>query len=130
MKRYVLYIGAGAVVAALSGGLFALTASGNVPGVRSGAPTEWPKNAHGITYGSAMEATSLEDEPDLILIEATNGAVGYAYRTELEGPEPSSPAAAVAEQKARGDKPQVVPVYEADGVTQIGVFLIEHELPK
>lgn len=88
--------------------------------------TVWPKNDLGMTYGSGLDAVSPEDEPDLIRVLATNGKVGYAYRTDLEGPEPSSPAAAIAQQKARGDKPRVIPVYEVDGVTQIGVFLSEN----
>jgi hypothetical protein len=79
-----------------------------------------------VTYGSGLDAVSYEDEPDLILVEATNGKEGYAYRTDLEGPMPSSPAAAVAQQKARGGKPRIITVYEVDGVTQIGVFLCEH----
>jgi len=121
-KKHILFIGAVALMAALS---FAFAVNANLK-APDGKVTAWPKNDLGVTYGSALDAVSHEDEPDLIRVEATNGKVGYAYRTDLEGPEPSSPAAAIAQQKARGGKPDVIPVYEVDGITQIGVFLCEY----
>ncbi|MDI6816952.1 MAG: hypothetical protein QME41_07165 [Actinomycetota bacterium] len=117
-KKHVLFIGIVALVAVLS---FAVAVNANLIARPEGKVTVWPKNTHGVTYGSSADAVSYEDEPDLIRVLATNGKEGYAYRTDLEGPVPSSPAAAVAQQKARGDKPRVIPVYEVDGVTQIGV---------
>lgn len=130
MKKHVLPIGIVALMAALSAAGFAIAADANPTPSPAGAPTVWAKNALGVTYGSGLDAVSPEDEPDLIRVEATNGKVGYAYRTDLEGPEPSSPAAAIAHQKAQGGKPVVIPVYEVDGVTQIGVFLSESPEPK
>ncbi|HEY3373726.1 MAG TPA: hypothetical protein VGK02_01505 [Candidatus Aquicultor sp.] len=117
-RKHVLVIGIIALMAVLGAASFAIAVNANL-----GGSTAWPKNEQGVTYGSGLDAKSLEDEPDLIRVEATNGKEGYAYRTDLEGPDPSSPAAAVAQQKARGGKPRVIPVYEVDGVTQIGVFL-------
>ncbi len=105
----------------------AYSASADLTPPPSGTSTDWPKNEYGVTYGSGGEAVSYEDEPDLIKVEATNGKVGYCYRTDLEGPEPSSPAAAVAQQKARGGRSVVIPVYQVDGVTQIGSFVISHD---
>lgn len=116
-KNHIVFIGVVALVAVL---LFAVAVSANLK-APDGKVTAWPKNDLGVTYGSGADAVSYEDEPDLISIVATNGKSGYAYRTDLEGPEPSSPAAAVAQEKARGGKPRVIPVYKVDGVTQIGV---------
>ena len=85
----------------------------------------WPTNSAGLTYGSAADAVSPDSEPDLIWVEATNGMTGYAYRTDLEGPDPSSPAEALRRQKARAGSARSIPVYLADGKTRIGVFIIE-----
>lgn len=117
-KKHIMVIGIVALMAMLCVASFVVAVYAN-----RGGPTVWPKNTRGVTYGSGLDAVSPEDEPDLIRVEATNGKEGYAYRTDLEGPEPSSPAAAVAQQKAKAGKPDVIPVYEKDGFTQIGVFL-------
>ncbi len=124
-NKHVLVIGIVALMVVLGIASFAVAVNANL-----GGPTVWPKNAHGVTYGSGMDAVSPGDEPDLIRVQATNGKEGYAYRTDLEGPEPSSPAVAIAQQKAKGGKPDVIPVYEVDGVTKIGVFLCENNEPK
>ncbi|MBC7292680.1 MAG: hypothetical protein H5T84_01010 [Thermoleophilia bacterium] len=71
-----------------------------------------------------MMARSPQDEPDLILAEATNGKVGYVLRTELEGQEPGSPQEALAQQAAQAGKNRAIPVYESDGKTVIGVFIV------
>lgn len=117
-KHIIMVIG----ITALSVTLFAGIVYAN-----QGGPTVWPKNDKGVTYGSGADAVSPEDEPDLIRVIATNGKEGYAYRTDLEEPAPSSPAAAIAQQEARNGKPvtKVIPVYEKDGVTKIGAFSIE-----
>jgi uncharacterized iron-regulated membrane protein len=97
------------------------------PGGPAATPTtDWPKNAQGQTYGSAAEATSPQDEPDLILAEATNGRVGYVLRTDLEGPTPTTPQEALSEQAAQAGKDQAIPVYLSDGTTKIGVFIVSH----
>lgn len=83
----------------------------------------YPVNASGLTFGSSADALTPEAEPDLIQVEATNGRTGYSYRTDLEGPVPSSPAEALRMQAERGDATQTVPVYLEDGTTQIGVFV-------
>ena len=88
--------------------------------------TDWPRNESGLTYGSAAEAQSPDDEPDLILAYATNGELGYVKRTDLVPPSPSSPEEALARQEAMGDGTEEIPVYEVDGVTQIGVFIIHY----
>ncbi|MDI6799550.1 MAG: hypothetical protein QMD53_02615 [Actinomycetota bacterium] len=122
-KKHVLFIGVLAITAMVS---FMVVVNTNLITRSESKGTAWPKNNLGVTYGSGLDAVSPEDEPDLIKVEATNGKVGYAYRADLEGPEPSSPAAAIAQQKAKKGKPDIIPVYEVDGVTQIGVFFCEH----
>jgi hypothetical protein len=92
-----------------------------------GAPAavgDWPVNARGQTYGSNIDVGP-ENEPDLILVEATNGKTGYSLKTDLDGPMPKTPEEALAWQEARkGQPPREIPVYLSDGVTKIGVFLI------
>jgi hypothetical protein len=53
------------------------------------------------------------------------GKDGYVYAADLDGPTPTSPADALAQQEARHDKPRTIPVYEADGQTRIGVFRVQ-----
>jgi hypothetical protein len=80
----------------------------------------WPINARGQTYGIAVGYL----EADLVRVVATNNKVGYSLRAELDGPKPSSPEEALRWQAEQAGKSRVVPVYESDGVTQIGVFSI------
>jgi hypothetical protein len=86
------------------------------------ATTDWLTNANGLSYGSSALATSYADEPDLILAVATNGKTGYCLRTDLEKPAKTLEEAAL--QVAQGGKSRVIPVYEVDGITQIGVFVV------
>lgn len=90
------------------------------------ATTIWPTNEKGMTYGSSMNATCPEDEPDLIQAEATNGRRGYVLRSDPEGPIPKSPQEALALQVAQAGRDEVIPVYESDGTTIIGSFIIQH----
>jgi hypothetical protein len=80
----------------------------------------WPMNARGQTYGITID----NREADLVRVAATNNRVGYSLSSDLRGPVPRSPEEALRWQAAQGDKSRFVPVYEADGVTQIGVFEI------
>lgn len=123
-KKHILPIGVVvALIATLCAAYFVVSAGADLSTASEEAVTAWPKNASGVTYGSGLKAVSPEDEPDLLCVEATNGKVGYAYRSDLEGPQPTSPAAAITQQRAREGKPDVVPVYAVDGITQIGVFV-------
>lgn len=84
--------------------------------------TPYKTNADGQTYGTDGGAPAGPlDEPDLVAVIATNGQQGYVYASQLNGPTPTSPAQAVAEnnQPAR-----TIPVYESDGKTQIGQFKV------
>jgi hypothetical protein len=92
---------------------------------RLGTTSQWPKNAQGLTYGSGSDSMTPQDEPDLILVGATNGKVGYVLRTDLEGQASKSPQEALSQQAAQAGKDRVIPVYESDGTTKIGVFIIQ-----
>lgn len=85
--------------------------------------TEWGVNAKGETYG----VENVNGSPDLIFVFATNGKVGYAYVAEMNaawGPEPTSPEHALQMQEERAGQTVSVPVYESDGETVIGEFVM------
>jgi hypothetical protein len=84
----------------------------------------WPRNDRGLTYGTPTETEKGYHEPDLIRVVATNGKVGYAYRTDLDGMTPDTPAQAVEWQVEQAGRSRVIPVCEADGVTRIGEFVV------
>lgn len=92
-------------------------------------------NELGLTYGSAVQAMSIEDEPDLIAAVGVDGTEGYVYKSDLDGDLPETPEEAIAYQAAIDEKMagatpgtpvvmDVIPLYAADGVTVIGEFEI------
>jgi len=89
---------------------------------------EYPTNAAGQTYGSLSDSVLPEDEPDLILVQATNGKGGYVLKETLDevtGANVSSPEEAIAwqqRQDAAAWDSITIPVFESDGVSQIGSF--------
>lgn len=87
--------------------------------------TPWGVNSAGQTYGMQNK----NGTPDLIGIVASNGLRGYAYATDLNNPwapdpEPTSPEHAIALQEAHAGKQARIPVYESDGTTVIGEFVM------
>jgi hypothetical protein len=91
-------------------------------------PTDWAENSAGQTYGVQNDAGT----PDLIAVVATNGREGYVHRDELEeadgtaaAREFTSPEQALQWQEERAGKTFSVPVYEADGTTLIGEFVLK-----
>lgn len=80
----------------------------------------WGVNAKGETFGVQRGGKS----PDLIAVVTTDGEQGYAYVKDLDGPMPTSPADALAQQEANEGQSRSVPVYESDGETIIGEFTI------
>ena len=88
--------------------------------------TDWPVNAKGQTYGSEAKAKSTADVPDLIAVMATNGKIGYCLDSQLNAKPESPKTAEEAETQLRNAlcKGKVIPVYDSDGVTKIGVFQI------
>jgi hypothetical protein len=90
----------------------------------------YPLNESGLTYGSLSDAISVDTEPDLIFVAATNGKLGYAYRTDLNEADGTTaaltmktPEERLAWQTERDAAGTIfVPVYEVDGLTAIGEF--------
>ncbi|MFJ4028181.1 hypothetical protein ACIPWF_12465 [Paenarthrobacter sp. NPDC089989] len=85
------------------------------------------KNKDGQTYGIPVEINGQIAEPDLIRAYATNGKLGYMKNSErkVATGDPSifkSPEEALRWQENRGDLPVTVPIYDIDGVTEIGIF--------
>jgi hypothetical protein len=81
--------------------------------------TPWGVNARGQTFGVEND----DGSPDLVAAVATNGRQGYVLNSELLGPQPTSPADALAQNNAHPNG-RDIPVYESDGQTQIGTFHI------
>ena len=89
--------------------------------------TKWGTNSHGQTYG----AQNSSGTPDLIAVDATNGKFGYVFANQLAAADGdtaaqhfTSPAQALAWQKAHQGKTTSIPVFTSDGTTQIGVFSV------
>lgn len=91
---------------------------GNMTGTLS--QQEFPKNARGLSYGSLADARTPSDAPDLIFVVDRAGRFGYVYATDLSEPEPTSPT----EAESRSLGARTIPMYESDGVTRIGVFIV------
>lgn len=86
----------------------------------------FPKNQYGQTYGSELDATTPDTEPDLIAATGVDGVKGYVKRTDLEpDPFPKTPQEAIELTKknlARGE--YQIPLYAVDGKIIIGAFKI------
>lgn len=150
MKRKMKLVALGGAVLAVAGlGLGAGAAAGVAPmlfaplGLSTDTRTqpmpapEYAENESGLTFGSAAEAASPDQEPDLIAAMATNGREGYVRKSDLDEANGSAAAAGFsspeealawqAEQDAlaeRGGGDRTIPVYAQDGFTVIGEFLI------
>lgn len=89
----------------------------------------YDRNSHGLSYGSAANARTPDEEPDLIRVVATNGREGYVTKVSLDeaaGANVNSPAEALAWQESHQGTDDVIPVFESDGTTRIGTFVIHH----
>lgn len=88
----------------------------------------YPTNKAGLTYGSAAHAISPETEPDLILVETEDGQTGYVYKTELDaahGPgDDATPEEVLAWQNGEGRNDQVVRVFDVEGESVVGEFIV------
>lgn len=97
----------------------------------------YPANAAGETYGSAADAATSQEEPDLIqAVGATNTGnivTGYVRKSELNaatGADVRTPAEAVSYSSARThDGATTIPLYTEDGQTIIGHFTIPAYTP-
>ncbi|MCS5732307.1 hypothetical protein [Herbiconiux daphne] len=89
--------------------------------------TDLGVNAAGETYGSAGWAATPADEPDLIAATATNGKTGYIRREEEQEAVGGNlkTMEEVTEWMQNGVyEDHYIPVYQPDGETVIGEFLI------
>lgn len=77
------------------------------------------RNAFGETYGKLLDPQNI---PDLIAAVATNGKSGYIKRSDFEEDVAENPEEAV--QMMKNSSSRKIPVYESDGVTVIGEFII------
>lgn len=89
--------------------------------------TDWGTNEKGQSYG-VQNANGI---PDLIAVVATNGKTGYARSSDLDDANGAnaaktfkSPEDAIAWQEAHRGKSFHVPVYESDGTTLVGEFVV------
>lgn len=134
MLKIRVLIGSAALAAGLIAGMVGTAVAssdsdGHLAAPAGPATTNWPMNASGFSYGSGLNATSPSDEPDFIQAYATNGQLGYVKRGDVSPAAPSSPQEALRQQAALSPGDQSVPVYKVDGITQIGVFIIQHGPP-
>ena len=124
----ILALGIAAALAVVGVNASASTTAGDEFVMSSKSYGDYPKNPQGKAFGSALEAKTPADEPDLILAQGTNGKIGYILKSDARGPEPRTPAEAIAltNQKFRTQEPQTstIPLYSEDGVTVIGEYLI------
>ncbi|NOU88666.1 peptidase M56 BlaR1 [Paenibacillus sp. LMG 31460] len=88
--------------------------------------TQFPKNESGQTYGSGLDATSPNSEPDLIKAYGIDGTIGYVKSIDLKGEMPKTPEEAVSIQlnKAKESVHQI-PLYDVSGKIVIGVFNVD-----
>jgi hypothetical protein len=83
-------------------------------------------NASGQTYGSAINATTAEEIPDLVEAYGNNGKIGYLKKADFLGPQPANPKeAAEYMERVEDEYPKTVPLYGPDGVTQIDTFTFQ-----
>lgn len=91
--------------------------------------TAWAINGDGHSYGVLNHNGS----PDLVAVIATNGRDGYVYAQQLAQADGSaaaetftSPTDALRWQELMAGRRISVPVYEPDGHTQIGEFVLQY----
>jgi len=90
--------------------------------------TDWATNANGETYGAENE----NGQPELVAVKATNGQFGYVRKAELDDATGVSmmqtfrtPEEALAWQAERQGKSYAIPVYDPDGTTVVGEFIVQ-----
>lgn len=120
------FLGAAAFIAA--GAVGAQASSLMIPDGGPGRPApSYATNAEGQTYGSALEARTPQEEPDLIEAYGDDGTSGYVRADDLNGPAPTREEVLEhIDAQEKGAIPDVrIPLYESDGTTVIGTFTIE-----
>ncbi|WP_073077589.1 hypothetical protein [Sporobacter termitidis] len=112
------------IIAGMIIGIMFINNTPKVSAVSPSIPKYYQVNSNGQTYGSALTADFVGKEPDLVAVVCADGTKGYAYAKDLKGPDFKSPEEALAYEK---NNPSVtVPVYEADGKTVVGQFVLAY----
>ena len=84
--------------------------------------SSWGVNALGETYGVINQRGT----PDLIAVDQ-GGVSGYIKSTDMNcaaGPKPTSPSQALQWQSAHQNESVSIPIYQGDGTTIIGTFVL------
>lgn len=81
-------------------------------------------NQNGEIYGSELFLSEIGVEPDLILAIGINNVCGYVRASDLE-PVINSPEEALEYQQTL-EPSKTIPLYEEDGTTIIGSFVIDN----
>lgn len=90
----------------------------------------YPRNENGDTYGSAFHARTNEEKPDLIEAIGEDSVTGYIRKKDLDGNMPKTPEEATAlKNKQQVKNPRQIPLYEKDGKTVIGTFMVGETKP-
>ncbi|ABR50166.1 hypothetical protein Amet_4084 [Alkaliphilus metalliredigens QYMF] len=89
--------------------------------------SEYKVNSNGETYGSGLQEATLGVAPDLIKARGSNGALGYVRSKDLEPEAANNPEEAIKKQKEKQKNKDTkkIPLYEVDGKTVIGEFVLE-----
>ena len=137
MRKLIIASVSLATVVAAGFGAWASAAAGNLgvskPAMHNGAAHTmsapmFPANSKGETYGPAAGVSSVSSLPDLILVRADNGVMGYMTKSDFLGPTitPQIVKTWPTDSRRNYVEPSyVVPVYAQDGVTQVGVFTVQ-----
>ncbi len=124
-RRVITGATAGVLAGAVAGGVFIANAAsaGSLPSRSQDPAPTYSHNSSGLTYGSGLDATTPQNQPDLTQAYGENGVLGYVRTTDLNPPDRPSIAAAQAAGLA-GSAGRYVPLYTQDGKTVIGRFYL------
>jgi hypothetical protein len=85
-------------------------------------PFAFPRNAAGFTYGSDLNATSPQNEPDLVLAAGAGDVVGYVRSADLMyGSGVGLTMQQIRALPAAAGR-HTIPLYAKDGTTVIGTY--------
>lgn len=84
-------------------------------------------NKNGEVYGSELYLNEIGIEPDLINALGEDGVVGYVKRADLDALSIDNP---MEVESYESNKPiyRTIPLYECDGETEIGVFVVNNDV--
>jgi hypothetical protein len=83
------------------------------------------KNKNGQTYGSGLDATSPDTEPDLIEAYGVDGTLGYVRSEDLNTEMPKTPEEALSKQRSIvPGSDRFIPLYDVNGEKVIGKFKV------